>query len=78
MGSGEATEELDRLRRKNRKLEEDLKLITEQLQNKSMRANQNETDLNKRLLNEIENMKGNPDILTRPGSKNLNSNLESE
>ena len=75
---GESSQELERLRRKNRKLEEDLKLVSDHLQNKSMRANQTETDLNKRLINEIEYMKGNPDIITRPGSKNMSSNQDTE
>ncbi|KRX05294.1 P-loop containing nucleoside triphosphate hydrolase [Pseudocohnilembus persalinus] len=69
-GGGGDQEEIDRLRRKNRKLEEDLKIMQDQLQNN---VKSSSVDIQSRLMNEIQTLKGEPDILRRPGSSTANA-----
>ena len=68
---------MEKLRRRNRKLEEEIKILQEQVM-QSYGKNPN-LELNNRLYNEIEFLKGKPDILRRPGTSDLNlENLRKE
>jgi predicted transcriptional regulator len=55
-------------------LEEELKVLQDQLLNQTSRfvKTTDEKDMNKRLMNEIEMLKGKQDYLKRPGTAELN------
>ncbi|EAS00321.3 kinesin motor catalytic domain protein (macronuclear) [Tetrahymena thermophila SB210] len=61
--------EIDRLRKRNRKLEEELRIIQDQLLNQTNKKADKEVDIQQRLLNEIEYMKS---TNVRPGSSSQN------
>ena len=60
--------EIDRLKFKNRNLESELRHAGDKVMNMSVGAKSGEVDMQAKLLRELENLKGNPDILRRPGT----------
>ena len=60
--------EIDRLKLKNRNLESELRHAGDKVMNMSVGAKSGEVDMQAKLLRELENLKGNPDILRRPGT----------
>lgn len=60
------------MKRRNRKLEEELKMVQDQLTNQTNTQRKEEPDLQKRIYSEIEFLKGKPEILERTGSGDMN------
>lgn len=67
------------MKRRNRKLEEEIKLLQDQMMNQTSHMLRDEKDIQKRIVSEIEFLKGKPDVLERPGTGDLNlENLRKE
>ncbi len=64
--------EVERLRKQNRKLNEDITVLQQQLQSVQANRNASDPDIQRRLMQEIDYLKGQPDILKRPGSSSVN------
>ena len=72
-------EEVEKLKRRNRKLEEEIKILQDQLMNQTNVLLRDEKDIQKRIVSEIEFLKGKPEILERPGTGDVNvENLRKE